>query len=204
MKDRFEFPCQLDMYPYTVEGADEAEGRVGVRCMLCAPPAVSAAHTLCPPSTVPAHQATILWPASWPARPLVRLPWHSCAATVLPLLPLLQVPVGKKAPGHYQYELRGVVVHSGSAFAGHYYSYIQVGAGAAPGWQSLAGILSGKAPCAPERQSDSVPEALAGKAERWAQSRRLRAAAHPAALCPPPPPAAGAPAQRRRRQLVLF
>lgn len=28
VKDRFEFPRQLDMYPYTVEGADEADGRV--------------------------------------------------------------------------------------------------------------------------------------------------------------------------------
>lgn len=28
VKDRFEFPLQLDMYPYTVEGADEADGRV--------------------------------------------------------------------------------------------------------------------------------------------------------------------------------
>lgn len=27
----------------------------------------------------------------------------------------------------YQYTLKGIVVHSGSAFAGHYYSYIKVG-----------------------------------------------------------------------------
>ena len=26
----------------------------------------------------------------------------------------------------YQYSLKGVVVHSGTAFAGHYYSFIQV------------------------------------------------------------------------------
>ncbi|KAL4854761.1 Ubiquitin carboxyl-terminal hydrolase 24 [Chlorella vulgaris] len=62
VKDRFEFPRQLDMYPYTVEGADEADGRE---------------------------------------------------------------PKGKKEASHYLYELRGVVVHSGSAFAGHYYSYIK-------------------------------------------------------------------------------
>ncbi|KAL4452636.1 hypothetical protein ABPG75_008298 [Micractinium tetrahymenae] len=62
VKDRFEFPQQLDMYPYTVEGADEADGRE---------------------------------------------------------------PAGRKPPSHYRYELRGVVVHSGSAFAGHYYSYIK-------------------------------------------------------------------------------
>lgn len=29
--------------------------------------------------------------------------------------------------GQYEYELKGVVVHSGTAFAGHYYSYIKVG-----------------------------------------------------------------------------
>lgn len=29
--------------------------------------------------------------------------------------------------GQYDYELKGVVVHSGTAFAGHYYSYIKVG-----------------------------------------------------------------------------
>lgn len=27
---------------------------------------------------------------------------------------------------HYSYQLKGIVVHSGSAFAGHYYSYIKV------------------------------------------------------------------------------
>lgn len=30
------------------------------------------------------------------------------------------------AQGQYEYELKGVVVHSGTAFAGHYYSYIKV------------------------------------------------------------------------------
>lgn len=39
---------------------------------------------------------------------------------------LVQVPASKQPPGHYRYELRGVVVHSGTAFAGHYYSYIKV------------------------------------------------------------------------------
>jgi hypothetical protein len=39
----------------------------------------------------------------------------------------------QRAASYYRYELRGVVVHSGSAFAGHYYSYIKVG-----GW--LGGV----------------------------------------------------------------
>lgn len=35
VKDRFEFPTQLDMYPYTVAGADEADGRVRLRAAAC-------------------------------------------------------------------------------------------------------------------------------------------------------------------------
>ena len=31
-------------------------------------------------------------------------------------------------PEQYQYFLKGIVVHSGTAFAGHYYSYIRVSA----------------------------------------------------------------------------
>ena len=37
----------------------------------------------------------------------------------------------------YLYELKGVVVHSGTAFAGHYYSYIKVQI-----WQAVFGCLS--------------------------------------------------------------
>ena len=62
VKDRFEFPTELDMRPFTREGVDEAE----------APPAAPG-----PPDD------------------------------------------------KYAYTLMGVVVHSGSAFAGHYYSYIR-------------------------------------------------------------------------------
>jgi hypothetical protein len=38
----------------------------------------------------------------------------------------VQESAGKRDRGHYLYRLCGVVVHSGSAFAGHYYSYIKV------------------------------------------------------------------------------
>ncbi len=34
-------------------------------------------------------------------------------------------PLPRRPPAYYQYELKGVVVHSGTAFAGHYYSYIK-------------------------------------------------------------------------------
>jgi len=36
-----------------------------------------------------------------------------------------EIPGGKRPPEYYKYELVGIVVHSGSAFVGHYYSYIK-------------------------------------------------------------------------------
>mmetsp|Transcript_26886 Transcript_26886/g.88225 ORF Transcript_26886/g.88225 Transcript_26886/m.88225 type:complete len:2487 (+) Transcript_26886:54-7514(+) len=67
LKDRFEFPLELDMRPYTAEGLSEADGA----------------------SSVDAGE--------------------------------------QHPPEYYQYELVGVVVHSGTAFAGHYYSIIRTG-----------------------------------------------------------------------------
>lgn len=32
----------------------------------------------------------------------------------------------QRDPGQCRYHLKGIVVHSGTAFAGHYYSYIKV------------------------------------------------------------------------------
>jgi len=61
VKDRFEFPMQLNLEPFTVEGLEAKEG---------------------------------------------------CGANA-------------RAKEDYDYELVGVIVHSGSAFAGHYYSYIK-------------------------------------------------------------------------------
>ena len=65
VKDRFEFPLELDMKPYTVEGC-ASMGTAG-------------------------------------------------DATTNAIHP----------DAYYKYELRGIVVHSGTAFAGHYYSYIK-------------------------------------------------------------------------------
>lgn len=62
IRDRFEFPLELDMWPYTAEGIAAMEDDPGAR------------------------------------------------------------PV---APLSFRYRLHGVVVHSGTAFAGHYYSYIR-------------------------------------------------------------------------------
>lgn len=40
--------------------------------------------------------------------------------------PDTQLKPDTRSQGQYEYELKGVVVHSGTAFAGHYYSYIKV------------------------------------------------------------------------------
>jgi ubiquitin C-terminal hydrolase len=84
VKDRFEFPTELDMRPFTREGVDE----------VASPPAADGASGSS--ATVP------------PAR-------DSADAE------------------KYGYTLMGVVVHSGSAFAGHYYSYIRERVEAADG-----------------------------------------------------------------------
>lgn len=76
---RFEFPQQLDMYKYTVEGLAEAE-----QAEALGPEAPSPSPSPSPPQSPP------------------------------------------KAKQKYQYKLKGIVVHSGTAFAGHYYSFIKV------------------------------------------------------------------------------
>ncbi len=78
VKDRFEFPLELDMKPYTVEG--------------CAAMAAAATKDKDGSATATgtASNSSALHPDAY-----------------------------------YKYELRGIVVHSGTAFAGHYYSYIK-------------------------------------------------------------------------------
>ena len=76
IKSRFEFPMELDMSPFTVEGIE-----------------------------------------------------RDASAESDPNAPVPELPLG---PDHYRYRLVGVVVHSGTAFAGHYYSYIRE-RGAPPG-----------------------------------------------------------------------
>lgn len=87
VRDRFEFPLSLDMWPYTVEGLAEQEAKE----------AADAAGTVAagpnpPPPSVPTTEGNAA--AAGPTKSAM-------------------------------YELRGIVVHSGTAFAGHYYSYIK-------------------------------------------------------------------------------
>lgn len=86
---RFEFPLELDMWKYTVEGLAERDASAEVA-------AASAAR----PDATASGEAG----AARPGTP--------------------------KAGTHglqYMYQLKGVVVHSGTANVGHYYSYIKVG-----------------------------------------------------------------------------
>lgn len=85
---RFEFPLELDMWKYTVEGLAERDASAEAA-------AASAGKADAP---VPGEAS-----APRPGTP--------------------------KAGAHgmqYMYQLKGVVVHSGTANVGHYYSYIKV------------------------------------------------------------------------------
>ena len=92
------------MYKYTVDGLAAKE----------AADAAAAAAGSSPATTVSGPQS----------RGLPEIAGNSAGPAVEP-------PGTPKPPQHeqqYQYTLKGIVVHSGTAFAGHYYSYIKVGA----------------------------------------------------------------------------
>ena len=85
---RFEFPLELDMWKYTVEGLAERDASTEAAAVSAGKPDASA-------------------------------PGEAGAAR----------PGTPKAGAHglqYMYQLKGVVVHSGTANVGHYYSYIKV------------------------------------------------------------------------------
>jgi hypothetical protein len=92
MPARFEFPLELDVYKYTVDGLAERER---------AEAAAAGAGDAAGPSDM-----------SMEAEPA-----ETSGAAPPEMLHDAQ---------QFQYSLKGIVVHSGSAFAGHYYSYIKV------------------------------------------------------------------------------
>ena len=141
VKDRFEFPLHLDMWPYTVEGAEAAEagaqvggvtgGWRGRRRRRPAPRRQAAAAELgagrlwggagvlgAPHGMAWLHVLGALHGMAW---------LHVSQCRGIPPLSLAPAPAQAtpQARAAHRYELRGVVVHSGSAFAGHYYSYIK-------------------------------------------------------------------------------
>ena len=114
---RFEFPQELDMYKYTVDGLaarEEAD-------------AAASSEAAASASTAPVGSGDAAAGGNATSRdgkgasmsaPLTSAPATSAAEPTTPREP----PNAKQ----YQYTLKGIVVHSGSAFAGHYYSYIKV------------------------------------------------------------------------------
>lgn len=99
---RFEFPQELDMYKYTVDGLAAKEEADAAAASAAGPSESAANADVASTSSAAAESAAT-----------------SAAEPTSPKNP----PNAKQ----YQYSLKGIVVHSGSAFAGHYYSYIKVG-----------------------------------------------------------------------------
>jgi len=99
VRERFEFPRVLDMYPYTVEGrraAEEAAAQAEAKAAAAAKAAQADGEAV----AAAAAAATAVAVAAQASGGGVRAPDE-----------------------RYIYDLKGVIVHSGSAFVGHYYAY---------------------------------------------------------------------------------
>ena len=115
---RFEFPKELDMYKYTVDGLAAKE----------------------------AADAAAAAAGSSPAAPNAAGPQGGALrdAAGNGAGPAVEPPGTPRPPQHdqqYQYTLKGIVVHSGTAFAGHYYSYIKVRAWPLLGLSGLLALM---------------------------------------------------------------
>merc|ERR1711871_961323 len=107
INDKFEFPQELDMFPYTVEGRAEAEAKA----------AAEAGNSGVKSSDVPPHDDVDTGEDD--AGVSVGEDVEDEDKPKGPVIP------DKKPAEHYKYELAGVVVHMGVANSGHYYSYIR-------------------------------------------------------------------------------
>eukprot|EP00245_Coleochaete_scutata_P011528 TRINITY_DN429_c0_g2_i1.p1 TRINITY_DN429_c0_g2~~TRINITY_DN429_c0_g2_i1.p1 ORF type:complete len:2250 (-),score=350.03 TRINITY_DN429_c0_g2_i1:694-7287(-) len=96
LKDRFEFPIHLNMKPFTVEGLAEKDQLASEKLF----------------TEQQMITEVIAGEGSTETDPINAGQGRS-------------VDIQTKPDSYYQYELVGVVVHSGTAFAGHYYSYIK-------------------------------------------------------------------------------
>lgn len=97
LRDRFEFPVTLDMFKYTADGVAALEA-TGSAVAAAAGASASASGTSS---------------GSLGMDGAVGASGHTSA------------DVDTKSRNCYLYELKGIVVHSGTAFAGHYYSFIK-------------------------------------------------------------------------------
>lgn len=118
VRDRFEFPHTIDMFRYTVDGLALQEQQA-------------------------AAAAAAEGPAGVPAPGAARRSSATGGASSSSLL-------GGDAPGGPQdlYDLKGVVVHMGSAFTGHYYSYIKE----RPHWRPDGTLAEGSWLCFDDKQ----------------------------------------------------
>ena len=120
---RFEFPLELDVYKYTVEGLAEQEAAQAASATPAAagPDPASGPgpnpNTGAEPTPEPARTSEGEGASAGPG------PGSAGAAAAGPG-PGLGSPAASRTT--YVYQLKGIVVHSGTAFAGHYYSYIKV------------------------------------------------------------------------------
>ena len=101
------------MYRYTKEAMDAAEAAAD------APEPAAAATAQLPESTTTEPPGPAAEPATEPAA-------EPAAPAAGPASVPAEAAQAPNAPGNCMYELRGIVVHSGTANAGHYYSYIKV------------------------------------------------------------------------------
>ena len=101
---------ELDMYRYTKEAMDEKD----------AADAATAGQPSPQQSTTAAAEA---------AAEAAEAAASTAAAAAAASIPVAEKPAAvapPNTPDNCKYELRGIVVHSGTANAGHYYSYIKV------------------------------------------------------------------------------
>lgn len=151
INERLEFPTELDMFPYTLEGLQRRE-----RGARGAAAAAAAAGDGVRSSPLPAGAASSSSSSS-------------SSATAAECAPL-------RAPEYYRYVLRGVVVHQGHVAGGHYYSYIQ-DRSAAPGSSSGWFEFNDKRVSAFDFARDVDEECYGGgKESSWSGSAKSRSA----------------------------
>ena len=118
---RFGFPLELDVYKYTVEGLAEQEAAQAATVASAAadPGPVSSPDAEPGPEVTGTSEDEV--PTTGPG-PGSAAAAGAAAAAAGPG-PGLRSPAASRTT--YVYQLKGIVVHSGTAFAGHYYSYIK-------------------------------------------------------------------------------